>query len=90
MLINAARVGNLGMVNLILGKAPNINLRNVIFFKEIIKNLKFIKKNEGNSALHYSLAYGYDDVTNKLLRSGAQENIKNNEGRRPWDMLMRE
>ena len=32
MLINAARVGNLGMVNLILGKAPNINLRNVFFF----------------------------------------------------------
>lgn len=29
MLINAARVGNLGMVNLILSKGPNLNLRNV-------------------------------------------------------------
>jgi len=33
------------------------------------------------------LAYAYDDVTNKLLRSGAQENIKNNAGKRPWDMI---
>jgi hypothetical protein len=36
------------------------------------------------------LAYGYDDVTNKLLQGGANENIKNNEGRKPWDMLLGE
>lgn len=31
MLINASRVGNLPMINLILSKGPNLNLRNVRF-----------------------------------------------------------
>lgn len=41
MLINAVRVGSLEMVNLILSKGPNLNLRNVKMINKNIKNVFF-------------------------------------------------
>lgn len=82
----AAQIGNLEIVNLFLLKGANVNLQNV-------SSLSFAPLKpaqvEGNTALHLALSYNNDPVVDKLIAFGAQENIKNNEGKAPWDMALR-
>jgi len=51
--------------------------------------INFIIKNDGNTALHLALSYNNDAIADKLISFGAQENIKNNEGKTAWDMYLK-
>ena len=77
-----AQIGNFEIVCLFLLKGVNVNLQNVFF----IKIINIISKNDGNTALHLALSYNNDAIVDKLIAFGAQENIKNNEGKTAWDM----
>lgn len=45
---------------------------------------------KGNSSLHYSIAYGFEDVTKCLISSGADEFATNLEGMTCYEGLTRE
>ena len=38
---------------------------------------------KGNTAMHFALAYGYEDIAEYLVRKGADPTVTNEEGLRP-------
>jgi ankyrin repeat protein len=48
------------------------------------------KNKKGNSSLHYCIAYGFEDVTQFLIASGADEFATNLEGMTCYEGLSRE
>lgn len=40
--------------------------------------------NQGNTPLHYAVAYNLSNLTDLLVESGANENIKNKKKRTAW------
>jgi len=43
-------------------------------------------KNDGDCALHLALSYGNDSVTDLLVSIGVNQNLKNKNGKTPWDL----
>jgi hypothetical protein len=41
----------------------------------------------GETALHFSLAYGHDSITDRLLASGLIQITRSKEGKSPWDYV---
>jgi len=41
----------------------------------------------GNTPLHYAIACKYSKIIDLLLESGANENLKNENKKTPWDGL---
>ena len=49
-----------------------------------------MQENEGLTPLHLSIFSGNIDIIKKLLKSGANKNIKDKKGRTPLDLLQNE
>jgi len=43
---------------------------------------------KGNTSMHYSVAYGFEDVTNFLVKAGADDTITNCDGYTPFEMRL--
>ena len=43
------------------------------------------KKNLGNTALHYALNFNHNEIADLLLYYGANELIRNKNGKTPWE-----
>ena len=70
LLLIASKTGSLEIVQLLLNKGANPNSIN----------------DQGDSALHFALAFGNHEVADKLITYGADQTIKNNMRKTPWDL----
>lgn len=64
MLIIASQNGQLLIVKLLVEAGANLNAKN----------------KRGNTCLHYSMAYSFEDVSRLLLSSGADDYVTNMDG----------
>eukprot|EP00347_Sterkiella_histriomuscorum_P002911 403366318 len=46
-----------------------------------------VQNNDGNVAMHFSIKYGYTNITDLLISYGAKEIIQNKLGKTPWEDL---
>ncbi|KRX04681.1 Ankyrin repeat-containing domain [Pseudocohnilembus persalinus] len=73
LLIVAAQCGNIEIIQFLLSKFKDINHQNI----------------DGDTALHKALSYGNDHAADLLILNGAFQNIKNNNGLTPWDIVLK-
>ena len=64
----SAQFGCWDICNLLIKEGANVNSQN----------------NQGNTPLHYAIAYKRSAIVDLLVESGADETKKNNQRRTPW------
>ncbi|CAD8049196.1 unnamed protein product [Paramecium primaurelia] len=67
---------------MIAAQSGNKELVQYMINQNVLLNVKDL---DGNTALHYAVAYGYYDIADLLLLNGANPYIKNRNDQNPWN-----
>ena len=83
-------VGETALHYAVMNHCDSYSLHIVDFIIQNSSNLNTITRHEGNTALHYCVIYNRSECMKLLLRSKADYNIKNANGKTPLDIAREE